>query len=679
MNIIKEVEITLNELKDITVKETAEYINQKINNFNKTKNIKYYLQTLILSLNNELKTIMQNYNTLKYKDQKQQLDYFKEILRKETIIKGIYKKYRNRKNKKIINTLEPTYDYNGLDINLENTALKDVIVIYKDMIKNGNCDLNQNKIMEYTTYLNNTFTEEVNINNDLINDITAILDVLKTRINKYPVDSIPRTFFKTIYKQFKNTAHLYNQKYDFNNRDKAYFEIINYYIYNENYFVIQELLKRKPEICNIRYNGEHILFYILDLYYHNLQDGLKHKENLNISYLKELYLLFTKASGFRISYEERKEIDEYLNMIISYAKETIIKEKRKAHVLKDIKQMRPINFYQKTFYEYNEISMDNLTYEKQRVLNNVCGRVNHMKNEGFSLLPAFVVGNTAYTLIERNKEIELQIHVMNISPYISKNSLIKQYAYKFIYNNEDSDKDFILKGCRYQKGYEYDVITYSLNFYLSGKLKNLNVTKNIIQVDNIYTNFYDKNAEINTFLDLYRKSLSKNGGEYEQEDINKINKHFENLLNTLYPIFLKKYKIPFIYYGYSKPEESILLENKNSLINYLCKMDRNEALEILNIITSRIDKWHYTLYPIENAVYDLKLINHFNYIGIENMRMLNEFYFNSCLVNMQRLEQNKKICYQELDELVKEFNSYINYVDISNLRHHNKILKRRKF
>lgn len=680
MNIIKEVEITLMEIKEKSIEETETYINERIAGFKKTKNIKYYLQSLIVALNNELKVIMNNYSSLKCNEQKKQLNHFKDILRKLTVIKGIYKKYRDTKNTKIINTLEPEYDYSQFEFDLETANIKDVISIYKDMIKNGNFDLNQDKFIEYATYLNNVFIEELEAKIDYTNDISSIMDALKSRVSNYPLDSLQRNFFKNIYKQFKSTIHLYNKRYEVNSRDQAYFEILKYYVERENYFVIQELLKRKPEVCNIRYNNEHILFYILDLYNENLKNHLENKEAINISYIKELYLLFTKSEGFRISYEERQAIDKYLNEIASYAKTTIVKEKRRNHVLKELKQMRPTNFYRKAFYEYEEISMDKLTYEKQAVLNNVCNHAEKMITEGYEVLPAFVVGNTAYTLIENDKEIILKMHVMNISPYISNNSLLKQYAHKFVYNNEDSDKDFILKGCRYQEDKKYDVITYSLSFYLSGKIKHLNVEQNVIDVTNKYLTLYDKNEETNNFMQLYNKSIYKNGGEYEFEDVNKINKHFESLLNNLYPVFLKRHKIPFIYYGYSKPDESILLENKNALLIHLCKMDRNDALEILNIITSRIDKWHYTLYPMDNAVYDLKLINNFNYLGIENMRMLNEFYFNSHLVNMQRLEQNKKICYQDLDELVKEFNSYINYVDVNSLtKHHHKILRRQKF
>ena len=70
MNIIKEVENTLYELKDVPVEETADFINEKIINFNKTKSIKYYLQSLIISLNGELKGILCNYRSLKHQEQK---------------------------------------------------------------------------------------------------------------------------------------------------------------------------------------------------------------------------------------------------------------------------------------------------------------------------------------------------------------------------------------------------------------------------------------------------------------------------------------------------------------------------------------------------------------------------------------------------------------------------------
>lgn len=678
MRTIKEVETTLEAIKDMSISETENYINEAIENFTKTKSIKYYLQGLILCIDNEIKEIIENYSSLKFKDQKEQLTYLKDILRKERKIKCIYKKYKNIKNTKIVNTIEPEYDYTNFNIHLDKTDTKDVIAILKDMIKNGNYDLNKGKLITYVSYLCTTFLENLN-NKNYSNDISSILDTLKVRINNYPIESEQRTFFKDIYKRFRDIERLYDQKYDPNHREKAYFEILNYYINHENYFVIQELLRRKPEVCNLKHDNKHIIFYILDLYFTNFKKQFKEKVDININYLKELYLLFTRSNGFRISYEEKKEIDKYLNEIVKFAKATIIKEKRMVRALNQIKEMRPINFYQKAYYDDEEISYDHLTYEKQRIINNVSNLSKRYKREGYNVEPAFVVGNTAYTLISSEKETKLKIHVMNVSPFITENSVMMQHAHRFIVNNDNSDKDFILKGCRYEKNTEYAVITYTLSFYPSGKIKGLDVDKGVINVENKYLNFYVKDNQINEFLDLYNKSLIKNGGEKELDDIYKMNNHFETLLNNLYPSFIKKYRIPFIYYGYTVPEESILLENKNALLKYLTQMDKQEAMDVLNIITSRIDKWHYSVYPITNAVYDLKLISNLNYIGIENLRMLNQFYFNSYLVDQKRMEQNKKICYQNLDELVKEFNSYINYVDIENIKYCGKILRKKQF
>ena len=678
MRTIKEVETTLEAIKDMSISETENYINEAIENFTKTKSIKYYLQGLILCIDNEIKEIIENYSSLKFKDQKEQLTYLKDILRKERKIKCIYKKYKNIKNTKIVNTIEPEYDYTNFNIHLDKTDTKDVIAILKDMIKNGNYDLNKGKLITYVSYLCTTFLENLN-NKNYSNDISSILDTLKVRINNYPIESEQRAFFKDIYKRFRDIERLYDQKYDPNHREKAYFEILNYYINHENYFVIQELLRRKPEVCNLKHDNKHIIFYILDLYFTNFKKQFKEKVDININYLKELYLLFTRSNGFRISYEEKKEIDKYLNEIVKFAKATIIKEKRMVHALNQIKEMRPINFYQKAYYDDEEISYDHLTYEKQRIINNVSNLSKRYKKEGYNVEPAFVVGNTAYTLISSEKETKLKIHVMNVSPFITENSVMMQHAHRFIVNNDNSDKDFILKGCRYEKNTEYAVITYTLSFYPSGKIKGLDVDKGVINVENKYLNFYVKDNQINEFLDLYNKSLIKNGGEKELDDIYKMNNHFETLLNNLYPSFIKKYRIPFIYYGYTVPDESILLENKNALLKYLTQMDKQEAMDVLNIITSRIDKWHYSVYPIPNAVYDLKLISNLNYIGIENLRMLNQFYFNSYLVDQKRMEQNKKICYQNLDELVKEFNSYINYVDIENIKYCGKILRKKQF
>jgi hypothetical protein len=77
--------------------------------------------------------------------------------------------------------------------------------------------------------------------------------------------------------------------------------------------------------------------------------------------------------------------------------------------LNQIKEMRPINFYQKAYYDDEEISYDHLTYEKQSIINNVSNLSKRYKREGYNVEPAFVVGNTAYTLISSEKETKLKM------------------------------------------------------------------------------------------------------------------------------------------------------------------------------------------------------------------------------------------------------------------------------
>ena len=688
MDVQKEVEKILLSWDNLKEEEITEKIMTKISEFKKQKNVKIFLKLLIENLHKKTNQMILDMKDLPFYEKRKHIQKLRIEMEKIDVIKTIYeefkKNYVEEKKEEIVPKVKvniETYktsvesimnSYNEIEMcmrkneDIDEYDLPSSVDAFSYFIRNSNVIMDKELIIKYSDYLCNSLVEYLYDNNNIFVEFCYLLDSLKNKINEYERDTLERKLLKDIQKRFKNIYKIYSNNNELKNNKDQYFEIIDYYLDKENYFSIQELIKRKPEICNLSNEDGHVSLHILNKYIENFKKMTKDKNSnyINVKYLKEIYELFTTSPSLRIKYEDRQKIDSTINEFCIYIKSTLIKRRRKNFAIREAKSMKSSNFYNsKMQYELREFRDDNITYEKQRIINQLEDYMSVREN--IPTEDAFVIGNNAYTLKEEEGNIYLKMHSLNISSFIKRKSLMDSYFEQCKYKGEDVD-DFVLRGFKYKQNKKYPVISYTLEFFQSGKLKNLTIDKNFINITDVYNTMYNKDEIQTEFYELYKKSVSKNGGTLTTFDTYQINDHFEDMLTIVYTNFIKDHKLPFMYYGYRKQTEKELKENKTFLATKLNGLDKASLVEMLHILTSRIDKFHYSQFPIENPVYDLKIIDSLNYLGLENQRMLKDLYFNDTkLENPERIMNLKKEYYRYYDKKVDELNSSINYVDMT--------------
>ena len=673
------VEVNIEKIKELQKEEVKDYILEEISNFNKVKHIKQYLRLVIKGLETDISNTISEFNTYRSKERIKTLEITKNNIYKIKVIKKIYSEYKGIKDKKILKTEQNIEEVKMLKNDLDSYDLSCVINKFKEIILKADINVTNQELNDYSLYIQNKILE--NINNFSKEDIVLILDSLKYRISTYEKDSVEKILLKNIQRDFKYLVKIVDVNNKIKTKEESYFEIINYYIQNENIYLLQELIRRKPEICNLKVENKHILFYILDLYLSNLILMFNDKKGkyINPHYLEQLYLTFTRSVNFRMKNEEKLEIESKLEEISNYVDNTLVKEKRKRYALNEIKEMHPNNFYKKVD-KTNDISVeeDYMVYTMQCIVNHCSDHASRIENNGVIPENAVVVGNRAYSLKKQNDKIILKIHTLNCSSFIPRDSYMNRYFIQCICNDCLVDK-FVKRAFDFRENEDYFTMTYNLEFNISGKFNNLKVTRNLIHIDKIYNTFYKKDEFVEEFEELYSKSICKNGGVYYLDDIFKKNEHFENILNNAYIKFIKDNRLPFIYRGYTKITDDEFNNDRNFLVQPLSSLSKSESTELLDILTNHIDKYHYSVYPIPNPNYDLNLLDNFNYLGVENLRMLNELYFNSHRVNKMEIEKRKKLYLAEYDKMVEYFNKHIDYIDNEKIKkYRGKMLIRRK-
>lgn len=577
-------------------------------------------------------------------------------------------------------------DTNDIQIEIENEMqenrevlsyeLDDVMAALAHLIKNSEITNDINTIKKYTNYVNSELCEYMYENNKIFLEFNYMLDILKNKMNTFDKDSEERIFLKDMLKKYQEVYKIYDGTKERKNNKNPYFDILNYWLKDEkNYLYIKELLKRKPEVNNIHINNQHIIIYLLDEYIDNFKKMIKDKNSdyINKNYLKEVYFLFTKNYNLRVTKEEKQIIAIKLKEFSLYIKTTLIKQKRKVAALEDIKTLQPINYYISSIkYEFNDYSIDLLSYEKQQIANNYMYTIKDKQ-----LTPAFMVGNNAYNILKKRNCIILKMYSVDVHQYIPSRSIMNQYFEMCEFTKEPID-EFISKIFKFEESTKFPVICYNLEFYISGKIKSLDITKEIISISDKYNTMYVMDENLKQFYDLYKKSIIKNGGTSTQFDIYNMNNHFEDILNNEYVKFLNKYKLPFIYYGCSLPTDDEKIENMNSLTNIFYDLNKSDSREIINIFSSTIDEFHYSIVPIENPKYDLKLIDSFNYLGLTNQRMLGELYFNERKIeDPTRFYKLKNEYLRKYIQKINELNKSFDYVDRHEIKESKGKIKRK--
>lgn len=667
MDIQKEVSIILNDIEKDNEMDLKEKIENTISKIKKQKNIKLFYKILINKIE---KIIIISASNITNGNIKKESELLKKYINIINYVKENYEKFKltykeekihfenieNKSNFKNYSSKKITEETNLFE---EENEIKTLINSYLYLIKNSSILEEKTTIIDSSYILYNKIYEYLYETKEIISELNYLVDALNNKYRNFEKDSEERKILKPILNKFVEVNKIFSEKNE--NKNNPYFDIIDFWSENEdNYLYIKELIKRKPEICNIHNNEKHIVIHILEKYLDNFRKMIidKNSDYINKNYLKEIYYLITKNYHLRITKEERLIIDEKIKEFSIFVKNYLIKEKRKNAALLELKSMKSDKFYQKYInYEFREYSVDNLTYEKERIYNNSISRI---KNEPYK--EAFLIGNNAYNISKENNEISLKMYTFNISNYITEKSIMYNYLEKCEFTKEEID-EFISNTFKFKMNNIYPTICYELKFYESGKIKNLEIKKENIKITN-QDKAFNPNSELKEFYDLYEKSLIKNGGIKTNFDLSKVNQHFEDILNNEFIKFIKENRLPFIYCGYTLPDATKVNHNLNNLSPLLYNFNKEIAYEIINIVSSKIDQEHYSLFPIENGYYNLKLIDSFNFIGIINQKMLNDIYFNGYnFDNKEKEEREKRIRLMKYYKIISEINTFIQYVD----------------
>ena len=697
MDIQKEVDKILIDLKELDETKIKNMIGETIIKIKKQKNVKLFYKLLINKIEKKIIAIanityddnLEN-NVLLLKKYsninnylKEEYELFKKQYIEEKAINNDTVKINNQKYKyesTTENTLKIDISssikekiYNDLvnNIKKDDYEINDIIIAFTKYLNNINIVSDIEELNKLSDELYNRLYEYLYENKSIFFEFSYLIDVLSSIYKNYDKESKERNLLKPIYKKYTTLYKIYKTKIA-KNEINPYFDIIDYWLSNENdYLYLKELVNRNQKIRNSHSNGEHIVIYILKKYIDNFKKMIVNDDYTNINYLREVYYLFTKSYYLRLTKDEKNTIDTIIKEFSVYIKNTLIKERRKNAALNDLKSMKTNTFYpQRQEYDFRENTTDELTYDKRRVYNN---SISSIKEKNAT--EAFLISNYAYNIAESEDEINLKMYTFNIGNYIMDNSIINLELEKCEFTKEKID-EFISREFDFEVGQIYPTICYQLKFYKSGKIKSLDISRENIEIKDKITTFDVE--KMGKFYDLYKKSIAKNVGIETDYNLLEINKHFENILNNEFVKFIKENRLPFIYYGYTLPTIEEINENMNALAPFLHNIDKDVAYEIINIVSSKIDKKHYSLFPIENAEYDLKLINSFNYIGILNQKMLNDIYFNDYnFETEERKNREKKSRLIKFYKITKELNDSFNYIDVSEIKESKGKIKRR--
>lgn len=648
-----------------------------INSLNKQSK---YLKLLVLELKKEQlsqkKEILELKDKLKQAEKRYKISY---LDLKINCIKELLEQIKVNLRKEIVTENKPKFNYHineeqeekiteTKDINIDNLEDEetvDLIVMFTDFIKN--CDIMENTelIKKYSKILTDRLVENVYEKENIFPEFDILLSTLKIKSISFEKNTEQREIIKEVLNNFKDIYKIYKED-KVNSKESPYFDIINYLLQDDqNYLYIKEILKRKREVYNIKHNDEHIVIYILDLYINNFKKMIRDKDSdyININYLKQVYFLFTKNYNVTLTYEEKQIIDLKLKEFNFYIKNTLIKQKRKNAAINETKQLKSRMFYKPiNRFEFQEFTDDELGYFKTEINNN---SKNYVKDKPST--DAFLIGENAYKLRQEDGITFLTMYGMDVHSYLVRNSYMDRYLEKCELCKEKID-EFTASGFKFKLDGKYPAIAYELEFYPSGKFKNLKVSRDIIAIKNHYTN-PDTNEESKNIYNLYHNSVAKNGGTISTYDLYKLNEHFETILNNAYVEFLKEQKLPTIYYGYSLSTDKEIEHNLNNVTNSLSDLTKTDSRDIINIFSSKIDIPHYSNLPMDNGVHNFRLLDTFNYLGIENTRMLSELYFNDFkLEDIKRITRNKLQYLSNYIKKVEELNSSLDYVDTASIK-----------
>ena len=443
--------------------------------------------------------------------------------------------------------------------------------------------------------------------------------------------------------------------------NKYYYLIINDLLNNDqNYLFLKEILEENKNFLNARFNGEHIIFEILDRYIYNLKLKLVNQKlvHVNHNYYYSLLKLFLNED-LELNEEEQQYLKERLNELKNY-----LDEKKYANALEiqeqidelfiknDRRNVEPLTLYQNYLnqlmvnYSFNpyksNLSKDYFINIQQKVDD---FKENYYKTYGTypddkiiaenTSLPLYaihnqVIGNTltfensryAYSIsYDEEYNIYFRIHVLDTTfieedsiwyPELKNGNLTKNKILKFKANKEN-----------------YPTITYQIKISKEGIVYPVKIFESSIKVDRLILNKdlinYREDEELKNFIGCFK--ILSNYYDYNFENINSINIQnlIDEILNKQLKDFFADHNLPSLYYVNIELDEEDKTKIHNQICYYLSKIPKKEAHQLVTILNQISVSRFYT----EEAVLESYIeLDSKTFIGYNNLVLLRAYLRN---------------------------------------------------
>ena len=578
------------------------------------------------------------------------------------------------KQEDILNLLETKID------------VKDLSVVIGTYIKeNGITDeAIMNKV---SSFFKSELTSILFINPKIETEYITLISCIKNRISKLDKSITEqqneRKLLKSCFKDINDIIDVYD---NIEVKTSNYYDIVDYFINREDGLLyLKETLKSIPDIANIKYNDKHIIIIILERYIYNFKKLLEDKNSnyINPYYLYEVFSSFIRSRYISLNTEVRNTLINMLEEFKVYIKNTLIKEKRKNAALDEVKKVNKelnnyVNYTNTFKIEKYDINEDYLARLHTRVMEDVEEKY---KYKDIVTKDAFTLNSNsyAYSSFETEDEVIVEMHVPNVSPYISGSSDIKLYYWNDLVSKLTKDGtidpmyEVYIKKYDLIKDHKYPCITYQLIYTKNGTFKKFNITQSDIYIKEKYKVCEDYYFLMNKPIDesvmykdihkLFRNIISKNNISILDNSVDLLNAYYEYTLNQEFASFMSNNKIPCIFYNKLKNSDELTKEHLFNLNNYLYKLDKEEYNNILNILNRNPDKYHYSILYNNKNEYKLDILSPCSYLALEIQNIINVFIYNSRHLEGDNISKLKKMYADMLYKLSNELNDYLSYTN----------------
>ena len=300
---------------------------------------------------------------------------------------------------------------------------------------------------------------------------------------------------------------------------------------------------------------------------------------------------------------------------------------------------------------------------KDYMSNQIPRRMYYLKDEKGSV----VSHNYAVSLEEKEDQTIVRLHVLNVSPYLSKDVsgfMLDDYYKKLNYSFEP-DK-YLSNGVagylKFKNDQVLPTIAYAFTFDRNYQLKDFNIE----QCDGILKTIApEENTILNVIYDM-----NNTEGNYKRSS-----KFWETILQEEFIKYAVNKNLPIIYYG-RYLDESYGKYKAGVKIGYQKMDDRLAKLSDLledfdrNLFNNVCFKWfknyrmkHFSMeYDPESYYYleDIGIINPATFMGYNLQQVINECVFNH---NYENSSSYQKIV-KDQQEYIKHFNDVIGYIEL---------------